>query len=125
MVVRIVPAKVMSMTPPHAHIHIEPETKAGFPPIITCGAPGIHGPVVTGMQGIGVKTPSAAAVAAATVGLDRLVHIPNGGTFRPGAISVMVAAGLPSVVTRLTGNTDSVLGATPKVHLIMAVAVTA
>ena len=38
-------------------------------------------PVVCGMQGYGVRTPSAAAVAAATCGFARDVHIPNGCMF--------------------------------------------
>ena len=43
---------------------------AGMPPIITVGEPGFQGPAGTGMHGIGVRTPSAAAVAAATCGFD-------------------------------------------------------
>lgn len=49
----------------------------------TVGAPGAHGAAVTGMHGIGVSTPIAAAVTNATVGLARLVHMPNGMMFRP------------------------------------------
>ena len=41
---------------------------AGMPPISTVGDPGFQG-VVTGIHGIGVSAPSAAAVAAATIGL--------------------------------------------------------
>ena len=37
---------------------------AGILPINTVGEPGAHGAAVTGIQGIGVSTPSAAAVAA-------------------------------------------------------------
>jgi hypothetical protein len=37
--------------------------------------PGIQGATRTGTQGIGVRTPSAAVVAAATVGFERDVHI--------------------------------------------------
>ncbi len=85
-------------------------------PMATVGAPAIHGPVGTGMHGIGVGTPSAAAVAAITIGLLMLVHIPNGGTFTIGAKSMMVAAGTPSTLTRLAGNTTRELGATPKLH---------
>jgi hypothetical protein len=44
----------------------------------TVGEPGTHGAVVAGMHGMGVKTPRAAAVAEATVGLARDVHIANG-----------------------------------------------
>ncbi len=79
------------------------------------GAPGCHG-VVTGTQGIGVKMPNAAAVAAATVGLDKLIHIPNGAMFTSGAKSVIVAAGLPSIITRDVGSGAKVEGAIPKLH---------
>jgi hypothetical protein len=34
---------------------------------------------------------------------------------------MIVAAGLPSMVTRVTGNAFSELGAMPKVHLTIAV----
>ena len=44
-----------------------------------------HGAAVAGRQGIGVRTPSAAAVAAATIGLAGLEHMPNGATFTIGA----------------------------------------
>ena len=54
-------------------------------PESTVGAPGIHGAAVAGTQGIGVKTPSAAAVAAITVGLQGLEHIPKVGIFVMGA----------------------------------------
>lgn len=41
---------------------------AGVFPTRTVGDPGDHGAGITGMHGIGVKTPNAAAVAAATAG---------------------------------------------------------
>ncbi len=75
------------------------------------------------MHGIGVSTPSAAAVAATTIGLDGLEHMPNGGTLTIGAKSIMVAAGVP-VRTRLAGNTASVDGAAPKLHCMSAPAQT-
>lgn len=59
-------------------MHFESEVSAGLLPIITVAEPGTHGAGIAGMHGIGVSTPSAAAVAAATVGFDRLVHTPNG-----------------------------------------------
>src|SRR4051794_10846050 len=77
------------------------------------------------MQGMGVSTPSAAAVAAATVGLARLVHMPKGGMLAPGIMSVMAAAGLPSTSTRASGRTTRVDGAMPKLHCSIAVAVAA
>jgi hypothetical protein len=51
---------------------------------ITVAEPGTQGAGVTGTQGIGVKTPSAAAVAAATVGFASDWHIPKGGMFAIG-----------------------------------------
>ena len=82
----------------------------------TVGAPGTHGEVVFGMQGMGVSTPSAAAVAAATVGFAGLLHIPNGMMLTIGLWSMMFAAGTNDVITLLTGRTTSELGATPKLH---------
>jgi hypothetical protein len=79
--------------------------------------------MVTGMQGIGVRTPSAAAVAAATVGFAREMHMPKGGMFTIGAQSMIVAAGVPAIVL-LIGRTFNVEGARPKGHIIMAPAVT-
>lgn len=63
---------------------------AGFEHISTVGDPAAHGAAHAGMHGIGVSTPIAAAVAAATVGLAGLLHIPNviGGF----GISIIVAA---------------------------------
>src|SRR3954471_13537151 len=76
------------------------------------------------MHGAGVSTPMAADVAAATTGLDGVVHIPNGGMLTIGAMSCTVAAGLPSTNTRLVGSTFSVDGAKPKLQAKVAVAVT-
>src|SRR5580704_742745 len=87
---------------------------------MTVSAPGSQGAVVTGTQGIGVRTPSAAAVADATSGLEGLLHIPNVGTFTIGLPSMMLAAGTELALVLLTGRTANVAGATPKVHVIMA-----
>jgi|SRR5471030_56802 len=111
------------MTPAHEHISLLLWFKAGRLPINTVGAPATHGPAGIGMQGIGVSTPSAAAVAAITIGFDGLAHRPNGGTLTMGAKSMMVAAGVP-VRTRLAGNTTSVDGAAPKLHCMTAPAQT-
>jgi len=116
------PGKVIVMTPPQAQLHIEVLFSAGMPPIMQVGEPGAQG-MVTGMQGIGVRTPSAAAVAAATVGFAREMHMPNGGMLTIGAQSMMVAAGVPAIVL-LMGRTLSVEGARPKGHIIIAPAVT-
>jgi hypothetical protein len=72
------------------------------------------------MQGMGVKTPIAAEVAAATVGFAIDIHIPNGRMFTIGTWSIMLASGIWSVNTRCTGNTTRLLGATPNVHVICA-----
>jgi len=97
----------------------EVESSAGILPINTVGAPGAQGAAVTGTQGIGVSTPKAAAVAAATVGFANDVQTPKGGMFTIGAKSMIVAAGVP-VSVRLIGNTTSEEGAAPKLHIIDA-----
>jgi len=112
------------MTPPQAHMHVLGAVSAGRPPIMVRVATGIHEPAGFGTQGIGVRTPRAAAVADATVGLANEVHIPKGGMFMIGTASAIVAAGFPSIITRLVGITFSVEGATPKLHVNIAVAVT-
>ncbi len=62
----------MLICPPHAHINVLCDVSAGFPPIKTVGDGFSQLPAGTGTQGIGVSTPSAAAVAAATVGFNML-----------------------------------------------------
>ena len=109
----------MAITPPQAQLHVDPAVKAGLPPTIVRTAPGFQG-VVTGTQGIGVNTPRAALVAAATVGFDKLLHMAKGAMFTMGAKSIMVAAGLPSTITRDVGNGLRVDGAKPKLHCSMA-----
>lgn len=79
------PGTVMLITPPHVHMSLEVLLSAGEPFIMTVGAPVTQGAVVTGMQGWGVSTPEAAAVAAATCGFVGVVHMPKGGTFAMGA----------------------------------------
>jgi hypothetical protein len=59
--------------------------RAGGVLIEKVGVPGTQGAGITGTQGIGVSTPKAAAVALATVGFAREVHIPKGGIFAMGA----------------------------------------
>jgi len=67
-----------AITPPQQHMHFDGSSNAGAPPINTVGAPGIQGATVIGKQGMGVNAPSAAAVAAATIGLPNELHVPNG-----------------------------------------------
>jgi hypothetical protein len=87
------PGATMEITPPHRHVHLLVLLRAGIISMSTVGEPGTHGAGVLGIHGIGVRTPSAAAVAEATVGLAKLVHIPNGRMFTIGIWSVMLAAG--------------------------------
>lgn len=97
---------------------------AGLPPTMTVGDPGAHGDAVAGMQGIGVSTPKAALVAAATVGFARLLHMAKGGIFAKGILSMMLPAGLLHPITKLVPNELKVAGAAPKLHIINAPVVT-
>jgi hypothetical protein len=87
--------------------------------IRTVGEPGIHGAVVTGMQGIGVSTPIAAAVAAATVGFEGEVHMAKGMMFMNGLLSMILAIGM-AVLILLIGRTIKEPGANPKLHFNIA-----
>jgi hypothetical protein len=71
----------MLMDPAHVHRSLQLFVSVGIDPVKTVGAPGIQGATVIGTHGIGVKTPKAAAVAAMTVGLLGLEHIPKVGIF--------------------------------------------
>jgi hypothetical protein len=71
---------------------------------------------VLGTQGIGVRTPIAADVADATVGLAKDEHIPNDGILTKGLLSIMVAMGLFANITRLSGKTTNLAGDKPHVH---------
>jgi hypothetical protein len=105
-------------------MHLDVAFNAGFLLIMTVGEPGTQGAAVTGTHGIGVKTPNAAAVAAATVGLAIDMHMPNVGMFFMGTKSMIVAAGrLPAVVI-FSGVMISALGAMPNVHIIIALLAT-
>lgn len=106
----------MLMTPPQLQISFELLLRVGLLAMSTVGHPGAQGAVVIGMQGMGVSTPSAAAVAAATVGLASDIHIPKGMIFFMGTLSMMVAAGILAVSTLFSGGTINVEGAMPKVH---------
>jgi hypothetical protein len=107
------------MTPPQLHVHFDELFRAGILAISTVGEPGIHGAAVTGTQGIGVSTPKAAAVAAATIGLAIELHIPKGKIFTIGLLSIILAMGIV-VVVRFTGKTIKVPGAKPKEHCSVA-----
>jgi hypothetical protein len=75
---------------------------------------------MTGVQGIGVSTPRAAEVAEATAGFASELHMPKGGMFTNGMLSMIVAAGRLLVRQRFSGSTTSALGATPKLHIRLA-----
>ena len=95
------------------HMHLEVSFNAGMLPIITVAEPGAQGAVVFGTHGIGVKTPSAAAVAEATVGFAIEEHIPNVGMFTIGLESMILAAGVPAM-TLFAGRTASASGSHAK-----------
>ena len=63
------------------HISWDVSSNAGWLANNTVGAPGTQGEVVAGIQGIGVNAPIAAAVAAATIGLAKLLQVPKGMMF--------------------------------------------
>lgn len=74
----------MEMMPPKLHIHVLVSLRAGLLPINTVKDPGIQGVDVTGVHGIGVRTPLAAAVAAATAGFAGELHEPKFGMLTNG-----------------------------------------
>src|SRR5438270_2625409 len=92
------PAKVMLIWPPQLHMHMEVLLRAGMPPSMTVAEPGVQGELVMGMQGMGVRTPRAAAVAEATVGLAMDMHMPKVMMLVMGMKSMMLAAGVPHMV---------------------------
>ena len=100
----------MLIKPPHAHIVVQPECSAGWPSTMTFVAPGVQGDVVTGTHGAGVKAPSLAAVAAATVGFDIVPHMPKVGMLTMGANAWMFAAGVSHVTGVPIGTTVSGTG---------------
>ena len=104
-------------TPPKEHIHMSPSETTGPVDNRTLVFFGTQQEAIAGTQGIGVKTPKAAAVAAATVGFARDIHIPKVGIFTSGTKSALLATGCPPTTTRLTGRTDKGTGAAPKEHL--------
>jgi hypothetical protein len=115
------PGTTILITPVQLHMHFDVLSSIGCPPSITVGAPGIQGADVAGMHGIGVSTPNAAAVAAATVGFAGDMHMPNGAMFTTGTWSMIFAANWLLICVRLMGSTDNVEGAIPIVHASSAV----
>jgi|TARA_B110000967_G_scaffold194808_1_gene223698 hypothetical protein len=111
---------VIEITPAQLHINLLEALSAGVLPSRTVGEPGSQGELVAGMQGMGVSTPRAAAVAAATIGLAGDVHTPKGRTLTKGMWSMIVAAGIFEVITILVGRTANDEGTMPKEHCIIA-----
>ena len=83
-VVFVEPGLLIVIVPPQMHMQVHDLVSAGINPAFTFVAPGIQGATVLGMQGIGVSTPIAAAVAAATCGFAGDLHTPNGLMFNMG-----------------------------------------
>jgi hypothetical protein len=73
----------------------------------TVSEPGVHGALVAGMHGCGVRTPLAAAVAAATWGFAGDWHMPKGAMFTCGSVSCTVAAGFVPPYVSFVGRTDN------------------
>lgn len=115
----VVPGFVICITPPQPHMSLLVLFSAGCPAISTVGLPGAHGAVVKGMHGIGVRAPSAAAVAEATVGLPRHEHIPNGSILIMGLLSMIFASGV-DVSVLFCGSTTMDDGAIPNEHASIA-----
>jgi hypothetical protein len=88
----------------------------GTPPASTVGLDGIQA-VSTGMQGPGTGAPNAAARAAITAGFIGLLHIPKGGTFSIGIVSLMTPTGILEAMTLDFGRNTRLEGAIPKVHV--------
>ncbi len=74
----------MEIAPPHMQFNLQVLFNAGMPPCNMVEVPGSQGAVVAGIQGMGVSVPNAAVVAAATWGLARELHMPNGRIFTNG-----------------------------------------
>jgi hypothetical protein len=111
----MLPGLVMEICPPHMHIHLPLSNKAGWFITITLLG-GAHGAKMAGTQGIGVSTPIAAEVAAATCGLAIDWHMPKGKMFVIGTISIIVAINMFCAFGRKGTVTINEDGAIPKLH---------
>ncbi len=81
------------ITPPHSHMRIDVLESVGILLKRIVGSPIIQGDVVAGIQGMGVKIPNFAAVAAATIGFEIVKHSPKGKIFKKGTWSWIFEAG--------------------------------
>src|SRR5580700_5570782 len=102
------------------HINCDVSSSVGISPSNTVGAPGTHGATVMGMQGIGVRTTMAAAVAAATMGSAGDMHMPTGMIFTLGMVFRILAFGISLVETMFVGRTTSLLGSILMQHIMVA-----
>ena len=119
------PGDVIVITPPQVQFNVQVLLRAGLFLIMTVAEPGVHGAAVTGTQGAGVGTPSAADVAAATAGFDCVEHVAKGMMFFIGILSMIVAAGMLPALTKFSGVTIMLDGADPNEHFNIAPIVTA
>jgi hypothetical protein len=110
----------MVITPPHIQLRVQTLVKAGILPIITVAEPGVQGATVLGMQGCGVNTPNAAAVAAATCGFAGEMHMTKGMTLTIGLLSMMLAAGTLLAFTRFAGKITNEDGPVPNEQVAIA-----
>lgn len=104
------------MIPPYAQVKQEARFRIGALASITVGEPGTHGDEMIGMQGIGVMTPIAAAVAAATAGFAKDWHTPNGRILTMDLESRLFATAAPAINTLFCGSTSREDGCIPKLH---------
>jgi hypothetical protein len=98
-------------------MQVSPLQITGIEACVTLGFEGIHGETTAGMQGIGVNAPNFAAVAAATVGLEIVLHIPKGVILAIEAKSVIVATGITFMQTGTLGMTIRDDRTEPNEHL--------
>jgi len=111
----VCPGFTIVITPPHIHINVDELFIAGKLLTKTVGEPGAHGVSVRGTHGAGANITGGGLIVAGFAGL---LHIPNGGMFTLGLLSITLAIGI--LVIALPGGTIREDGATPKAHLIIA-----
>ena len=75
---------------------------------------------MAGMQGMGVSTPIAAAVAEAPVGFAIDWHMPKGAMLTMGLLSMMLPIAIFIHLGRMGSRTEKVDGAIPKLHCNIA-----
>jgi hypothetical protein len=114
----------MRIVPPQTQRQVSVCRRAGCSAIETVGEPGVQGAGVLGAHGCGVKTPPAAAVAAAVAGNDGDMHGPNGRIFTNGLWSPIFAAAWPAAVRCRDGATRSSEGLGLIVQTVFAVLTT-